>query len=234
MFFKRKNIEFSNQLPFNQLESVLKKHIQPKLLELGFKMLVDKEFNYILFSRNFDQFEHIIQFKLLNESKTNGKVIFRIEWFVVSDFYCEWHLKKYGDYCLTNELASWTDSSCPEIDKKYCKVKHNGFSVEYDLACVSTEKLMSHILKQTIDIRVPMLKYYSNWRNLGDWNSKELAHLGIAKIFDCYILANDIKKAGSVLKQAEDYLKMNTEEFEYRTKVIEKRKTLLKKIIQNQ
>ncbi len=233
MFFRRKNIEFSNQQPFNQLENVLKKYIEPRLLEFGFKMYKDVQYHTFSFKRKYKQFEHEIIFNLSHDSLTPGGALFFSEWSIYYNDYFDWHFKNYGEYCLTPEFASWDDNSCEKIDDKYCKPDFHGHSKEYDLGNYSTKKLMAHYLKQTLDIRLPMLEYYSEWSKLGDWNSIQLAHLGIAKIFDCYILANDINRAGSVLKQAEDYLKINTDELEYRSKIIEKRKEYLKKLIQN-
>lgn len=232
MFFWKRHIEFADLTPFYQLESALIKYIKPKLSELGFKMSKDIEFKQIYFTKEVGQFKQSICFNISDNSTSPGGALFETEWSIYSDIYEKWHQKHFGNLLMPNELATWFDSH-KKIDNKYCKITYGRLKKEYDLGRYTTKKLMLHLLKQTIKIRIPMLESYLDWNKLAEWNSESFSHLNIDKIFDCYILANNFKKAASTLKQHEDYLKINIEFYDHRVKMINLRKNFLKKHYQS-
>ncbi|MBI3134220.1 MAG: hypothetical protein HYZ14_06030 [Bacteroidetes bacterium] len=229
MFFFKPKIDFSELEPFLQLENVLRMYAEPILQEHGFKMTIDHEYPWIFFRKNFGNFQHELRIALSDTSISPGGALFSCEWSIFSEEYNTWHLEQFGEPSLVPEIASWDDYSCEKLDNRFRTV--DGYIREYDLGKFSTKKLMNHFIKQTLEVRIPMLQNYSDWTKLMEWNITQLKHLGIDKIVDCCIFAKDLKRAGSILKQAEDYLTINDEEYEFRAKKIAERKNYLRRIL---
>lgn len=228
MLFKKRKIDFSEQSAFSQLENALQKYVAPELQQLGFKMTIDLEYYWIYFKRKYGDFIHEIRIVLSDDSKSPGKALFHSDWSIYSQEYEKWHLEQFGEMDGVPEVASWDDHSNEKLDDKYRKISIGGYYKEYDLGKYTTEKLMNHFLKQTLDVRIPLLEKYSDWKLLAEWSMKELDHMGVDKIVDCFLMAKDYNSAGNILKQAEDYLKVNPEEYEFRAKKIAERKNYLR------
>jgi len=184
--------KYSDLVPGERIEKLVREYLQPDLVKLDFKPL-KSELTFKRTKNDFVQEIHVTKSRM-NYGKVN--VNFWLIFSVRSHKYAKWHKRQYGYDPMNDFIISNYDSHFKSWKSKYR-------STQYDLAKFDNIHLMKDIRSKMLRIGIPILDEVSDWERAADYMVAREQFGYISKIFDFYVIADKIKEAKNSLTLAE-------------------------------
>jgi len=200
-FFKRnKNQLYTDLPPGKRIEKIVRDHIAPPLIELGFNLSkTDLELK-----RKVGDFEQSIQFQKSRNNNTNQMVRFSFSFSVCCKNYEIWYKETFGEK-LSNTYSSnsITFSSNFNYIPNWTNTKMEDYW--YDLAVDDNLKISSDIIEKIIKVALPYIENFSNWNSVFEALMTKDQLKKTALLLDFCEMRNDTIKAQEVLRWFENH-----------------------------